>query len=196
MLDLNNTPASLYSVLPPEEARLITHKLEFHYTLKQGGWLNMAECELAVLAGQCLNRRRLTIDTLRDEIAAWEGPRNQLQTKIHWQFGTETTRVKFILSPANPRAIGFVQWFAAGLLERISQGIADRVQPIQTMPRNRFNVIALPRVVVRLPDVGVGLFADGLVQPVQDVIGLATGQRFQVKEEGHEAMRSGIGFDC
>ncbi|MCB1771339.1 MAG: IS630 family transposase, partial [Candidatus Competibacteraceae bacterium] len=59
-----------------------------------GSWLNMAGCELAVLAGQCLNRRISTIDILREEIATWEGPRNQRQTKIHWQFGTEAARVK------------------------------------------------------------------------------------------------------
>jgi hypothetical protein len=89
-----HTPAALYGVLPPREARRITRKLEFHYTPKHGSWLNMAECELAVLAGQCLDRRIATINTLREEIAAWEGPRNQLQTKIHWQFSTEVARTK------------------------------------------------------------------------------------------------------
>ena len=89
-----HTPAALYGVFPPDEARRITRKLEFHYTPKHGSWLNMAECELAVLAGQCLDRRISTIDALREEIAAWQGPRNQRQTKIHWQFGTEVARVK------------------------------------------------------------------------------------------------------
>jgi hypothetical protein len=59
-----HTPAALYGVLPPREARRITRKLELHYTPKHGSWLNMAECELAVLAGQCLDRRISTIDTL------------------------------------------------------------------------------------------------------------------------------------
>ena len=89
-----HTPAALYGTFPPDEARRITRKLEFHYTPKHGSWLNMAECELAVLAGQCLDRRIATIDALREEIAAWEGPRNQLQTKIHWQFTNEVARVK------------------------------------------------------------------------------------------------------
>ena len=87
-------PAALYSVFSPEEARRITRKLEFHYTPKHGSWLNMAECEFAVLARQCLNRRIASIETLREEIAAWQGPRNQLQTKIHWQFGTDLARTK------------------------------------------------------------------------------------------------------
>jgi hypothetical protein len=88
------TPAALYGVFAPAEARRITRKLEFHYTPKHGSWLNRAECELAVLAGQCLDRRIPNIETLREEIAAWQGPRNQLQTKIHWQFGTDVARVK------------------------------------------------------------------------------------------------------
>jgi hypothetical protein len=41
-----------------------------------------------------LNRRIASIETLREEIAAWQGPRNQLQTKIHWQFGTDLARTK------------------------------------------------------------------------------------------------------
>jgi hypothetical protein len=89
-----HTPAALYSTFPPDEARRITRKLEFHYTPKHGSWLNMAEGELAVLAGQCLDRRIPTIDTLREEIAAWQGPRNRCQAKIRWQFGTEVARVK------------------------------------------------------------------------------------------------------
>ena len=89
-----HTPAALYGVFPADEARRITRKLEFHYTPKHGSWLNMAECELAVLAGQRLDRRIPTIDTLREEIAAWQGSRNQHQTKIHWQFSADVARVK------------------------------------------------------------------------------------------------------
>ena len=107
-----HTPAALYGVFAPAEARRITRKLEFHYTPKHGSWLNMAECELAVLAGQCLDRRISTIDTLREEIAAWQDPRNQRQTKIHWQFDTEVARVKLkrlyplVQQPENTRGPG------------------------------------------------------------------------------------------
>ena len=45
--------ASLYVAFPAPEARRIARKLEFHYTPKHGSWLNVAECELAVLASQC-----------------------------------------------------------------------------------------------------------------------------------------------
>ena len=49
-----HTPASLYEAFPPAEAKRLADKLEIHYTPKHGSWLNMAEIELAVLAGQCL----------------------------------------------------------------------------------------------------------------------------------------------
>ncbi len=49
--------ASLYEAFPPEEARRLINKLEVHYTPKHGSWLNMAEIELGVVRGQCLDRR-------------------------------------------------------------------------------------------------------------------------------------------
>jgi transposase len=107
-----HTPAALYETFAPAEARRITRKLEFHYTPKHGSWLNMAECELAVLATQCLARRIPDIGTLRDEIAAWQFQRNRNQAKIHWQFGTDVARVKLkrlyplVQQPENTRGPG------------------------------------------------------------------------------------------
>src|SRR5262245_8574573 len=48
VLDNLNTHriASLYEAFPPEEARRIAKRLEFHYTPKHGSWLNMAEIEI------------------------------------------------------------------------------------------------------------------------------------------------------
>jgi hypothetical protein len=43
---------------------------------KHSSWLNMAEIELAVLAGQCLDRRLADRATLEREIAAWEAACN------------------------------------------------------------------------------------------------------------------------
>lgn len=40
-------------------------RFEFVYTPKHGGWLNMAEIELNVLTGQCLNRRIDNIETVK-----------------------------------------------------------------------------------------------------------------------------------
>lgn len=89
-----HTPAALYETFTPDEARRITRKLEFHYTPKHGSWLNMAECEFAVLDTQCLDRRIPDVSTLKREIAAWQTKRNQDKTKINWQFGTDSARVK------------------------------------------------------------------------------------------------------
>jgi hypothetical protein len=52
-----HTPASLYEVFDPAEARSFAEKLENHYTPKHGSWLNMAEIELSVLSRQWLDRR-------------------------------------------------------------------------------------------------------------------------------------------
>ena len=89
-----HTPASLYKVFEPEEARRIASKLEIHYTPKHGSWLNMAEIELSILSRQCLNRRIPDQETLKAEVAAWETTRNQVQAKMDWRFTIEDARVK------------------------------------------------------------------------------------------------------
>jgi transposase len=89
-----HTPAALYEAFTPAEARRIARKLEFHYTPKHGSWLNMAECEFAVLTTQCLDRRIPDIEILSHEISAWQTKRNEHHTKINWQFGTDLARVK------------------------------------------------------------------------------------------------------
>jgi hypothetical protein len=42
---------------PPAEARRLVERFEWHYTPKHGSWLDRAEAELSILAGQCLDRR-------------------------------------------------------------------------------------------------------------------------------------------
>jgi DDE superfamily endonuclease len=69
-------PASLYAAFPPVEARRLADRLELHYTPKHGSWLNMAEIELAMLAGQCLDRRLADRAILEREVAAWQAARN------------------------------------------------------------------------------------------------------------------------
>src|SRR5919198_593493 len=81
-----HTPASLYEAFPPEEAKRLADRLEIHYTPKHGSWLNMAEIELAVLAGQCLDRRLPDRATLEQEVAAWVATRNAATRTIDWRF--------------------------------------------------------------------------------------------------------------
>jgi len=89
-----HTPAALYEVFEPAEARRIARKLEFHRTPKHGSWLNMAEVEFAVLSGQCLDRRIGSDDALQREIAAWERARNQEQATVHWRFTAPVARIQ------------------------------------------------------------------------------------------------------
>jgi len=87
-------PSALYETFPPEEAKRIWDRFEFIYTPKHGSWLNMAEIELNVLMGQCLNRRIDNTATIRKEVRAWEKDRNNKKAKINWQFRTDDARIK------------------------------------------------------------------------------------------------------
>ena len=87
-------PASLYEAFPPQEARRLVERFEWHYTPKHGSWLDMAESELGVLSGQCLDRRIPDKLTLIDEVAAWQDSRNEHHTKADGQFTTADARVK------------------------------------------------------------------------------------------------------
>ncbi len=86
--------ASLYEAFPPEQARRIIDRLEIHHTPKHGSWLNMAETELGVLAGDCLDRRMDCAKYVKTEVAAWEADRNHREVMVRWKFTTEEARVK------------------------------------------------------------------------------------------------------
>jgi hypothetical protein len=86
--------ASLYEAFAPEVARALAERLEIHYTPKHGSWLNMAETELSVLSGQCLDRRIDDREWLAREVAAWQTARNASQSRINWQFKTANARIK------------------------------------------------------------------------------------------------------
>lgn len=89
-----HAPAALYQAFPPAEARRVCERLEWHYTPKHGSWLNVAECELSVLARQCLDRRIPDMDALRREVAAWERDRNAAGVVADWQFTTADARTR------------------------------------------------------------------------------------------------------
>jgi len=89
-----HSPASLYEVFAPSEAKRLADRFEVHYTPKHGSWLNMAEIELSILGRQCLSRRIDNIDDLRRETKAWQDERNASGTTVNWQFTTEDARIK------------------------------------------------------------------------------------------------------
>jgi hypothetical protein len=67
--------------------------LEFHYTPKHGSWLNMAEIELAILSGQCLDRRIPDAGMVRTQSTAWETERNAKRVTIDWGFTASDARI-------------------------------------------------------------------------------------------------------
>ena len=79
-----------YEVFPPEQARKLVEKIEFHYTPKHGSWLNVAENELSSMTQQCLKDRKMTnIDMLKNETSAWATNSNEKQKGVNWQFKVE-----------------------------------------------------------------------------------------------------------
>ncbi len=87
-------PASLYEAFPPEQARRLGERIEWHYTPKHGSWLDMAEIELSVLSRQCLDRRIGTRQELEAAVAAWEAERNERGVEVKWRFTTADARIR------------------------------------------------------------------------------------------------------
>lgn len=85
---------SLYEAFPPQQARRLMDKIEFHYTPKHGSWLNMAETEIGIMNRQCLNRRLESQARMTTEIGAWEAKRNAKRICIHWTFTLAVARQK------------------------------------------------------------------------------------------------------
>lgn len=89
-----HAPSSLYQTFPPEEARRIADRFEWHYTPKHGSWLNMAEAELSVLGRQCLARRIPNTTALKKQATAWLHRRNKHNVKARWRFTAKNARIK------------------------------------------------------------------------------------------------------
>ena len=90
-----HTPGAFYQAFPPDKARALVKKIEFHYTPKHGSWLNVAENELSSMTRQCISGRRIgDIDTLREEITAWAESSNDKQRGVDWQLKIDDARIK------------------------------------------------------------------------------------------------------
>jgi transposase len=98
VLDNLNTHchASLYKTFTPQEARRILRKIEFHYTPKHASWLNMVEIEIGNMNQQCLDRRILDWNMLKNELCIWENTRNNEKATIKWMFDLDKARTKLI----------------------------------------------------------------------------------------------------
>jgi hypothetical protein len=54
----------------------------------------LAQIELAILSGQCLDCRLPDVESLATEVAAWEATRNDIATAVNWRFTTHDARIK------------------------------------------------------------------------------------------------------
>ena len=106
VLDNLNTHAlgSLFATYPPDEAWRLARRLEFHFTPKHASWLNMAECELSVLARQCLDRRLASREAVAAEVAAVGGGAEPGRGRdLMWSFRVADARRKLAhLYPQDP----------------------------------------------------------------------------------------------
>jgi len=93
--NLNTHKASaFYKAFPPKKAYELVRRIEFHFTPAHGSWLNIAECELAVLSKQSLKDRVPDLITMKRRVTAWSRNRNTRQRGVDWQFTTQKARNK------------------------------------------------------------------------------------------------------
>jgi hypothetical protein len=78
-----HTAAAFYEVYEPVDAKRIWDRFNFVFTPKYGRWLNMAEIELNMLHGQCLNRRIDNFKEVKREVKEWMQIRNSKKSKIN-----------------------------------------------------------------------------------------------------------------
>ena len=89
-----HSPASLYKAFPPEEARRLAERFEWHYTPKHGSWLDMAEIEIGIMSRQALGKPCADLESLKQQVRVWTIKRNAECVKINWQFKTQDARIK------------------------------------------------------------------------------------------------------
>jgi len=89
-----HSPAALYEVFEPAEAKRILDRLEFHFTPKHGSWLNMAEIEFSVLTAANVWMATFPTPALEHETLAWETERNSNEATVEWRFTTADARIK------------------------------------------------------------------------------------------------------
>ncbi len=89
-----HTCASLYKAFPPEEARRLAERFEWHFTPKHGSWLDMAEIELGVMCRQALAKLLPDAPSFIHQVRSWTFAQNQSCSMVNWQFSTKDARIK------------------------------------------------------------------------------------------------------
>ena len=86
--------SSLYKAFPPDEARRLAERFEWHYTPKHGSWLDMAEIEIGIMSRQALAKPLPDIESFKEQVRIWTIKRNAECRRINWQFTTSDARIK------------------------------------------------------------------------------------------------------
>ncbi len=84
----------MYKAFPPEKARRLAERFEWHYTPKHGSWLDMAEIEIGVMNRQTLGKPLPDLESFKQQVHAWTVNRNKEHVKINWQFKAPDARIK------------------------------------------------------------------------------------------------------
>ncbi len=89
-----HTCASLYKAFPPEKARRLAERFEWHFTPKHGSWLDMAEIEIGVMCRQALAKPLPDTPGFIRQVRSWTFERNHCCSKVNWHFTTKDARIK------------------------------------------------------------------------------------------------------
>jgi len=135
---------ALYETFEPAEAKRILAKLDLRYTPKHGSWLNMAEIELRVLNGQCLDRRIGAVRIVEREVTAWVAERDAAHATVDWRFTTDDARIKLkrlypviqsnALPPASPAKRAGAKLGATEAAARVRQRVQKRTRAKHASP--------------------------------------------------------------
>jgi len=75
--------ASLYKAFPPEEARRIVNRFEWHHTPLHGSWLDMAEIEIGAMCRRALEKPLPDMKSFKNQVRAWTLRRNIECSKVN-----------------------------------------------------------------------------------------------------------------
>ena len=87
--------------LPPDRAKPLLERIEWHFTPKHASWLNMAEIEIGAISSQLLGRDMSSFQEIQKHVAAWVKYRNKHKAGINWNFTRKKAAQKFKLSSVN-----------------------------------------------------------------------------------------------
>ena len=97
VMDNLNThrPGALYEAFPPAEAKALWDRFAFVYTPKHGQLAQRRRGRAQRHDPSVPQRAAIdSLETLHDEVAAWQASRDRIQAKVNWQFTTDDARVK------------------------------------------------------------------------------------------------------